>query len=107
MAEEIYAIVLEAKPKVHPNDLSKVLEKAAKFKSHLDFRGTLSCTSGFDPAVGKVPPTHYRNVKHVFPCLAGRHFPSKLSDECCERGIVPSGSRHAMKMLELIPRFIK
>ena len=48
VAEETYAIVLEAKTKVHPNDLNKVLEKAAKYQSHLDFKGTLLCTSGFD-----------------------------------------------------------
>ena len=110
IAEETFAIVLEAKTKVHPDDLRRVLEKAALFRSYLDFKGTLSCTSGFDPASSIMPFTHYRNVKHVLPCLAGRHFPSELIEECCKRDIIPvfpSGARYAVKMLNLVPRFIK
>lgn len=110
IAEETYAIVLEAKTKVHPNDLSVAVEKAAVFQRHLQSTSILSCTSGFNPAAVREPFTHYTNVKHVIPCIAGRHFSSELVNECCSLGIIPvfpSGSRYAVKMLQLVPRFIK
>jgi len=111
IAENKYAIVMEANTKVHPSDLSVVLAKAALFDKYLTTTSSLSCTSGFNPAVKREPFAHYGNVKHVIPCLAGRHFSTELVDACCTRGIIPvfpSGFRYVVKMLHLlVPKIVK
>ena len=109
IAENTFVIVLEAKTTVYPEDLSIVLEKAELFKKYLQSPSQLSCNSGFNPPAKRTPFTHYNNVKLVLPCLAGRHFSNELINECCSRGIIPvfpSGSRYAVKMLQLVPGFI-
>jgi hypothetical protein len=105
-----FAIVMEAKTKVHENDFERVLQKANTFTSYLNASQSLSCTTGFNPDATKSPFNHFSNVKVVVPCLAGRHFPAELVDSCYAKGILPvfpSGSRYTSKMVKMMSKFFK
>ena len=105
VADDTFAIVLEAKYKVHREDFKKVLDTVKLFESFRDSPSLYSCTSGYDITVPKVPFDHYNNVRRVVPCLAGKHFPPELVEACKKVGIIPiypSGARYTVENLHLL-----
>lgn len=99
------AIVMEAKTKVHPNDLQLVLNRMLLFQNYSNFASMLTFTHGYDPLVGKLPFSLFSNITHVMPCLAGNYFPMEMVDDCSKNGIIhvfPSGARYKVKLLGLV-----
>lgn len=108
--DRTFAIVLEAKTKVNPNDITRALKKSSDFQKYIHSSSSLYCTSGYDPYSTKQPLTHFKNVNRVIPCLAGKHFPSNLIESCCEKGIIPifpSGARYVSKHMHDILKLLK
>lgn len=100
-----FAVVLEAKYNVHPDDIKAAKAKAVLFESYLAFPSLYSCTSGYDRNAPKIPFDHYSNIKKVVPCLAGIFFPPELVEICKEEGVIPiypSGARYTGYNLELL-----
>jgi len=103
-AKPTYAIVMEAK-----TNFNDVLTKVARFKSYVLRAQDYSFSSGWRPtrATETSPFTHFSNVHHFIPCLAGRRFPSNLIEECIANGIIPvfpSGARYVAKGLDLLKK---
>ena len=104
-SDSTFAIVMEAKSKVHENDFEKVLERKEAFEKFVTERDTLKWSNTYDPKAPQEPFAHFGNVKRVIPCLAGTHFTGEHVDSCLKRGIIPiypSGGRYAVKFLELL-----
>ena len=104
-----YAIVMEAKTCIHPINTLGVLEKVTRFKNYVLSAQDYSFSSGWRPtrATETSPFTHFSNVHHFIPCLAGRRFPSNLIEECIANGIIPvfpSGARYVAKGLDLLKK---
>jgi hypothetical protein len=107
LSQATYAIIMEAKTTIHPDHFVDVLRKAAAFKTFVSDAPKYSFSTGWEPNRALSPFTHFSNVQHFIPCLAGRRFPQNLVEECVVKGIMPvfpSSARYAAKGLELLKK---
>ena len=106
-SDSTFAIVMEAKTKVHENDFERVLAKKKAFENFVSESATLEWSNTYVPEAPQEPFAHFGNVKRVIPCLAGTHFTTEHVNSCLERGIIPiysSGGRYAVKLSELLKK---
>lgn len=106
-----YAIMMETKINIHPDHVIEVLEKVAAFKTYVSEAPKYNFSTGWERNGASSPFTYFSNVKHFVPCLAGRHFPENLVEECVQKGIMtvfPSASnaRYLAKGLELLKKVL-
>jgi len=97
LSKPTFAIIMEAKTSIHPDHFDEVLEKVDTFKSYVSEAQTYNFSAGWAPNLPSSSFTHFSNVQHFIPCLAGRRFPENLVEECVAKGIMPvfpSGARY-------------
>mmetsp|Transcript_26154 Transcript_26154/g.37448 ORF Transcript_26154/g.37448 Transcript_26154/m.37448 type:complete len:289 (+) Transcript_26154:30-896(+) len=109
LMEPTYAIIMEAKTSIHPNHFDEVLKKVAAFKTYVSEAPNYNFSTGWQPNKALSSFTHFSNVQHFIPCLAGRRFPENLVEECVVKGIMPvfpSGARYVAKGMELLRKVV-
>ena len=104
-----FAMVLEAKTSIHPDHLAEILEKVTLFRGFVSEAQKYNFSAGWEPDPPSLPLTHFSNVQHFIPCLAGRRFSENLVQDCLMKGIVPvfpSGARYVAKGLEILRKMV-
>ena len=104
-SDSTFAIVMEAKTKVHENDVERMLAKKKAFEDFVSESATLEWSNTSDPEATQEPFAHFGNVKRVIPCLAGTLFTAEHVKSCLKEGIIPiypSGGRYNVKLSELL-----
>lgn len=105
-----WAVMMEVKSKVHPNDIDLVVKKAEDLRNEIVNHSKFAFTSGHKPEPIINRFSHFRNVDRIIPCLASRHFPTHLVDDCIAKGIMPllpSGSRFVCGNAIKLSKFLK
>jgi hypothetical protein len=102
VAQQLDAMVLEAKTSIHPDHLAEILEKVTLFRGFVSEAQKYNFSAGWEPDPPSLPLTHFSNVQ-------GHRFPENLVQDCLMKGIVPvfpSGARYVAKGLEILRKMV-